>query len=108
MKGKIKKSANFDSLAFKEAAQKRLRLETKGMTPREEMEYLHQQALNGPFAHLYKRHKNQTPAATRVGKVAYLSKPDRATNAKILKKAREVDKKGSWVSDDLVRPHRKS
>lgn len=33
-----------------------------------------------------------------------LAKPDKATKARILKKARENDKKGSWISDDEARP----
>ena len=47
-----KKEKNFDALAFKEKAQKRLYLATKGMTWEEEVKYYHQKALEGPFAKL--------------------------------------------------------
>jgi hypothetical protein len=36
-----------------------------------------------------------------------LVKPDRATKAKILKKARENDEKGTWIPDELARPARR-
>ena len=35
-----------------------------------------------------------------------LVKPDSATTAKILRKALENDKKGTWVSDEALRPER--
>ena len=54
MKVKSKKNSNFDSLAFKEQAQKRLYLETKGMTWKEQVDYLRRKTLAGPFAHLFK------------------------------------------------------
>lgn len=37
-----------------------------------------------------------------------LVEPDGATKAKILKKARENDAKGTWISDDTARPHVKN
>jgi hypothetical protein len=36
-----------------------------------------------------------------------LRKPSAATKAKILKKARENDEKGSWISDEAARPGRR-
>ena len=36
-----------------------------------------------------------------------LVKPDSATKAKILKKAKENDEKGTWISDEIARPNRK-
>jgi len=33
-----------------------------------------------------------------------LVKPDNATKSRVLKRARENDRKGSWISDEKARP----
>jgi len=55
--GKSGKKFQFDCLAFKEKAQRRLYKATREMTWEEEMNYYHEMALNGPFAGLAQRYK---------------------------------------------------
>lgn len=51
-----KKEKNFDALAFKEKAQKRLYKATRGMTWEEQVGYYHQMALKGPFSKFAQRY----------------------------------------------------
>jgi hypothetical protein len=61
----IKRKNDFDCLAFKERAQKRILKETKGMTWEEEVQYLHERALNGPFAEAAGRRASVQPVGVR-------------------------------------------
>lgn len=64
---KKKRTKNFDALAFKEKAQKRLYKATRGMTWEEQVEYYHKKALNGPFSRLVKKY---TPYPPKVAKAS--------------------------------------
>ena len=50
-----KKSKEFDCLAFKDQAQAKIVEETRGMSPKEQEEYLRKQVETGPFAEFWKR-----------------------------------------------------
>ncbi len=49
----------FSCLDYKEAAQKELQKETKGMTWKEEVEFYGKKAMEGPLSSLVKRLKNK-------------------------------------------------
>jgi hypothetical protein len=46
---------NFDCIAFKRAAQKKIYDQIRGMTPAEEIAWLRQKVENGPYSELLKR-----------------------------------------------------
>jgi hypothetical protein len=72
---KAKDKTGFDCLAFKEKAQKRVLKETKGMSWDEEVRYLRERAIRGPFSMLAKQRAPETQLAVREKKVRYRSKP---------------------------------
>lgn len=60
------------------------------------------ESVNGPAAALVR--KITRVVVDHMG--ARLVKPNAPTKAKILKRARENDAKGSWISDEIARPKR--
>jgi hypothetical protein len=58
--GKTKKP--FDCIAYKRRVQAEIYEETKGMTPREEIEYFNHAAETGPLADVWKRIRAATKA----------------------------------------------
>jgi len=72
---KAKDKTGFDCLAFKEKAQKRILKETKGMSWDEEVRYLRERAIQGPFSRLARQRSPEIQPAVREKKARYRSKP---------------------------------
>ena len=65
-----KEKKGFDALAFKDAAQARIRADTRGMTPDEEIAYFHHKAETGTFAAWYKVARREAGARQAADKTA--------------------------------------